>query len=80
MGLIQREIESRGIRTGSIMHLPKVAEKTRPPRMFVVHYQLGETFSFPNMPNIQRTILQDLLKFAALGGDEEVFVSKYGKK
>ena len=80
MGLIQREIESRGIRTASIMHLPKVAEKVRPPRMFVVHYQLGETFSFPGMDTTQRKILWELLEFAAKGEAEEVKMTKYGQR
>lgn len=79
MGLIQREIESRGIRTASIIHLLGISKKVRPPRMFFVHYPLGCTFGYSGEMETHEQILIDLLNFAICGGDEEVKKSNYGK-
>lgn len=77
VGLIQREIESRGIRTASIMHLPKVAEKVRPPRMMHIHFPLGRTFGRSFDTQLQTKIVKDLLNFAIDGGPEELVNLNY---
>lgn len=72
VGLVQREIESRGIRTASIMHLPKLAKKVRPPRMLHIKFPLGRTFSTTAYDiDLQTRIVKDLLEFALDGGSEE---------
>lgn len=77
MGLIQREIESRGIRTAAIAHLPKVIEKSRPPRILTVDYPLGLTFGYAYNKELQRSLMLELLDLAMTGGQEEVRVSKH---
>ncbi|MDK6233797.1 hypothetical protein ACX3VT_07975 [Aerococcus sanguinicola] len=73
MGLIQREIESRGIRTASMMHLPNVAEKARPPRMLETPFALGHTFAGQAFDlETERQGLTALLDFAIHGGAEEL--------
>ncbi|MDO4670052.1 MAG: hypothetical protein Q4A67_01100 [Aerococcus sp.] len=70
---MQREIESRGIRTAAMVHLPKVIEKVRPPRIMVTPYPLGQTFSeHPNDRHMQEEAVRKLLRFAIEGRKEEV--------
>lgn len=56
-----------------MMHLPKVAEKCRPPRMLVTPYELGHTFA-PEAFDKESELagVRALLDFAVHGGDEEV--------
>ncbi|MCQ4924283.1 hypothetical protein NE686_14365 [Tissierella carlieri] len=70
--MIQREIESRGIRTASIIHLPKVAEKVRPPRMMHIQFPLGRTFGRAFDIELQTRIVKDLLDLAIYGGPKEL--------
>lgn len=54
------------------MHLPKVAEKARPPRMFVVDFPLGLTFGEAGDTEMHWKVMDQLLAFAVDGGPEEV--------
>ena len=78
--MIQREIESRGIRTASIVHLPKVAEKVRPPRMMHIRFPLGKTFGRAFNTQLQIRIVKDLLDFAIYGEPEELVRLDYKLK
>lgn len=70
---MQREIESRGIRTAAMVHLPNVSRQVRPPRMMVSPYPLGQTFSEePGDHRMQEEAVKKLLAFAVNGGKEEV--------
>lgn len=77
VGLLQREIEERGIRTASVMHVPNLAMQIKPPRMFIVDAPLGCTFSKPYDFKQHRNIVLDVLDFAMNGGNEDYFVSPY---
>lgn len=77
MGYIQRLVEERGIRTASIMHLPKVARKIRPPRMLTTEAPLGLTFGEAFEKEKQEKILLELLDLSITGSLEEERPSKY---
>lgn len=72
MGLIQREVESRGIRTAAMIHLPEVSEHSRPPRHLVTPYDLGHTFSLKaHDKKTQTEFTHELLDLAMNGNLEE---------
>lgn len=71
VGLVQREIESRGIRTASISHLQNVISRTRPPRVLNIDKELGHTFGEVGEVDRQKDLLVQLLDLAAEGGEEE---------
>lgn len=54
------------------MHLPKVAEKVRPPRMFVVDFPLGLTFGQAGDIAMQKKVMDQFVEFALYAGHEEV--------
>lgn len=54
------------------MHLPKVAEKVRPPRMMHTKFPLGRTFSSAFDLDLQSQIVKDLLDFAQNGAPEQL--------
>ncbi len=68
VGLIQAELERRGIRTASITMLPEVTEKVRPPRALSVPYPLGYPLGRPSDPMLQRRVLKQLLRVLQLDG------------
>ncbi|CAK7010330.1 hypothetical protein CIW83_12205 [Tissierella sp. P1] len=59
------------------MHLPKVAEKVRPPRMMHIPFPLGRTFGRAFDTQLQTRIVKDLLDFAIYGGPEELIRLDY---
>lgn len=59
------------------MHLPKVAEKVRPPRMMHIRFPLGKSFGRAFDTELHRKIVKELLDFAAEGGDEELVELEY---
>jgi len=61
VGLIQAEMERRGIRTASITMLPEVTAAVGPPRALSVPYPLGYPLGAPGDPELQRRILRALL-------------------
>lgn len=77
VALLQREIENKGIRTASVMHVPNLAYRVRPPRVFMVDAPLGSTFSKPYDLVGHRSIVIDVLDFALNGGNEEYFKAPY---
>ena len=68
VGLIQAELERRGIRTASITMLPEVTEKVRPPRALSVPFPLGYPLGRPSDPMMQRRVLRQLLRLASAEG------------
>jgi hypothetical protein len=61
VGLIQAEIERRGITTASITVLPEVTRAVRPPRALAVPFALGYPLGAPDEPQLQLEILRALL-------------------
>jgi hypothetical protein len=61
VGLIQAELERRGIRTASVTMLPEVSAAVRPPRALSVPFPLGYPLGAPRDPELQRRILRALL-------------------
>lgn len=62
VGLIQAELERRGIRTASITLLPEVTRAVRPPRALSLPFALGYPLGTPGDPPAQRRILRHLLR------------------
>jgi hypothetical protein len=69
VGLIQAEIERRGIATASVTLLPWVTRAVQPPRALSVPFPLGYPLGAPDDPPLQRKVLRALL---ALAGDDGV--------
>lgn len=65
VGLIQGEIERRGIRTASITMLPEVTTAVRPPRALSVPFPLGYPLGSPSDPEAQLRVLRELLGLVA---------------
>ncbi len=61
VGLIQAEMERRGISTASITLLPEVTRAVRPPRALSVPFPLGYPLGAPDDPELQRKLLRALL-------------------
>jgi hypothetical protein len=68
VGLIQAELERRGIRTASITLLPEVTREVRPPRALSVPLALGYPLGTPGDPPAQRRILRQLLRLVLEDG------------
>ncbi len=64
VGLIQAEIERRGIRTASITMLPEVTRAVRPPRALSVPFPLGYPLGRPSDPRAQHAVLRQILRLA----------------
>lgn len=62
------------------MHLPKVAEKIRPPRMFVIDFPLGLTFGEAGDWDMHWLVMDQFLDFAMNSGHEEVVKFDPAKK
>ncbi len=61
VGLVQAELERRGIVTASVTLLPEITRKVRPPRALAVPYALGYPLGAPHDVPRQRAILRTLL-------------------
>ena len=61
VGLVQGELERRGIVTASVTLLPEITRKLRLPRALVVPYPLGFPVGEANRPALQREVLRALL-------------------
>ena len=61
VGLVQAELERRGIVTASITMLPEVTAKVRPPRALAVPWPLGFPLGAPGDAELQRRVLGRLL-------------------
>ncbi len=62
VGLIQAELERRGICTASITMLPEVTVAVRPPRALSVPFPLGYPLGRPSDAPVQRRVLRELLR------------------
>ncbi len=61
VGLVQAELEQKGIATASLTMLPEITRKIRPPRALVVPYPLGFPLGEAGAAELQRDILRALL-------------------
>ena len=61
MGLIAREIESRGIPTLSLTSALSITRAANPPRAAYVDYPLGRTAGKPDQPDQQKALLRTAL-------------------
>lgn len=57
VGLVQGELESRGLPTASITLLPEITRKLAPPRALSVPYPLGFPLGAAHDAKLQRRIL-----------------------
>ncbi|RJX28419.1 MAG: hypothetical protein C4525_16845 [Desulfarculus sp.] len=62
MGLIQREIERRGIPTVGISIVRALSEKVRPPRTVFLDWPFGHPLGRPGDAAQQRAVLQEALR------------------
>ncbi len=69
VGLVQGELERRGVVTASITILPEITRKIRPPRALAVPYPLGFPLGEAQNPGLQRRVLRELL---SLTGEDRV--------
>jgi len=68
VGLIQAELERRGVRTTSITMLPEVTREVRPPRALSVPFDLGYPLGRPSDRITQLTVLRQLLRLVLEDG------------
>jgi hypothetical protein len=68
VGLIQAELERRGIRTASITMLPEVTAAVRPPRALSVPFPLGYPLGRPSDVAFQLRVLRELLRIVPAEG------------
>jgi hypothetical protein len=68
VGLIQAELERRGIRTASITMLPEVTAAVRPPRALSVPFPLGFPLGRPSDAAFQLRVVRALLQVALADG------------
>lgn len=61
VGLVQAELERRGIVTASISIMPEITRKVAPPRALAVPYGLGFPLGEPGTPAVQRSVLDAML-------------------
>ena len=80
MGLIQRALEEKGIRTVSLMNLPNIGKIVRPPRIIQVHYSLGTIFGHAGDKATQTAILKKAIKVALTGEPESLVVYEATKE
>ncbi len=66
VGLVQAELERRGIVTASLTMLPEITRKVRPPRALAVPYPLGYPLGAPRDRALQLRILRALLALSAV--------------
>ena len=68
MGLVARELESRGIATVCLILLREVAEKVRPPRGLVVPFGWGRPLGPPGRAGLHRRVALEALVMLAEAG------------
>ncbi len=62
MGLIQREIESRGIPTIGVSIVREYSEKVKPPRTVFLRWPFGHPFGLPFNVAQQRVVLAEAFR------------------
>ena len=65
VGLVQAELERRGLSTASISLLPEVTASVRPPRALSLPYALGYPLGRPGDVPLQLALVRALLRLAA---------------
>ncbi len=65
VGLIQAELERRGIPTASVTMLPEVTAAVRPPRALSVPFALGYPLGQPGAVDLQSEVLRQLLRLTS---------------
>jgi hypothetical protein len=75
VGLVQAELEKRGIPSVSITMLPEVTGKLRLPRALEVPYPLGFPLGRPNDAALQTAIIR--AAFGLLSRDDVPFVEQF---
>lgn len=65
VGLVQGELERRGIVTASITMLPEITRRIAVPRALSVPYPLGFPVGAAGDPELQRRVLRALLALTA---------------
>jgi hypothetical protein len=68
VGLIQEELERRGIRTASVTLLPEVTAAVRPPRALSVPFPLGFPLGRPSDAAFQLRVVRELLRVVLADG------------
>jgi hypothetical protein len=61
VGLVQAELERRGIVTASITLLPEITHRVGVPRALELPYPLGFPLGEAHAPELQRAVLRSLL-------------------
>jgi hypothetical protein len=62
VGLIQREIEKKGIATIGVSIVREYSEKVKPPRTIFLRWPFGHPFGAPFNTAQQRVVLAELLR------------------
>ena len=62
MGLIQREIEKKGIATIGVSIVREYSEKVKPPRTIFLRWPFGHPFGAPFNTAQQRVVLAEVLR------------------
>ncbi len=75
VGLVQAEIEMRGIPTVSISLLKEVTSILRPPRALFVPFPMGYPLGAPNDPEIQLSVIRQAL--ASLAKEETPLLAEF---
>jgi hypothetical protein len=64
VGLLAREIESRGVTTVGLALVREVAVAAHAPRFLYLHWPFGHALGEPGNVGQQRTVLHDMLSMA----------------
>ncbi|GAC1337006.1 MAG: hypothetical protein NVSMB23_02920 [Myxococcales bacterium] len=65
VGLVQAELERRGIVTASVTLLSEITARVRPPRALAVPWPLGFPLGRPADPTLQKQVVARLLALCA---------------
>lgn len=66
MGLLAREIESKGVTTVGLALVKEIAIAAHAPRFLYLHWPFGHALGEPGNIAQQRTILHDMLSMASI--------------
>lgn len=77
VGLVQSELESRGIATVSVCLRPEISLAMKVARAAYVRFPLGNPFGEPGRPDQQRQILEDLFELLEKADEPQVVELPY---
>ncbi len=72
MGLVARELESRGIATVCLGMLEEVTRKVKPPRTLLVPFGWGQPLGPPGEADTHRAVVRAALAMLSEGGESPV--------